>query len=81
MAPSTWLTFQAVDIGIGSFAIVSARAAAGEDGVLVVDKPIFQLNQHVQRFYKIKEPKTKIPCKKNFVLLCSTAQPQYFALC
>ncbi|XP_040512356.1 coiled-coil domain-containing protein 81-like [Gallus gallus] len=52
---------RAVDIGIGSFAIVSARAAAGEDGVLVVDKPIFQLNQHVQRFYKIKEPKTKIP--------------------
>ncbi|XP_040512126.1 coiled-coil domain-containing protein 81-like [Gallus gallus] len=52
---------RAVDIGIGSFAVVSARAAAGEDGVLVVDKPIFQLNQHVQEFYEIKEPKTKIP--------------------
>ncbi|POI22502.1 hypothetical protein CIB84_013750 [Bambusicola thoracicus] len=52
---------RAVDIGTGSFAVVSARASAGEDGVLVVDKPIFQLNQHVQRFYKIKEPKTKIP--------------------
>ncbi|POI23367.1 hypothetical protein CIB84_012885 [Bambusicola thoracicus] len=55
------LTFQAVDIGIGSFAVVSARADAGEDGVLVVDKPIFQLNQDVQQFYKIKESKTKIP--------------------
>ena len=80
MAPSTCLTFQAVDIGIGSFAVVSARAAAGEDGVLVVDKPIFQMNQHVQRFYKMKEPKTKIPCK-NFVLLCSAARPQHFTPC
>ncbi|XP_015705289.1 coiled-coil domain-containing protein 81-like [Coturnix japonica] len=52
---------KAVDIGIGSFAVVPARVAAGKDGVLDVDKPIFQMSQHVQRFYKLKKPKTKIP--------------------
>ncbi|XP_052557306.1 uncharacterized protein LOC128089688 [Tympanuchus pallidicinctus] len=52
---------RAVDIGIGSFAVVPAHAAAGEDGVLDVDRPIFQLNKHIQKFYKLKKPKTKIP--------------------
>ncbi|XP_031467616.1 coiled-coil domain-containing protein 81-like isoform X1 [Phasianus colchicus] len=61
MSPSSCLTFQAVDIGIGSFAVVPAHATAGEDGVLDVDRPVFQLNHHIQKFYKLKEPKTKIP--------------------
>ncbi|XP_031413303.1 coiled-coil domain-containing protein 81-like [Meleagris gallopavo] len=52
---------RAVDIGIGSFAVVPAHAAAGEDGVLDVDRPVFQLNRHIQQFYKLKEPKIKIP--------------------
>ncbi|XP_015705287.1 coiled-coil domain-containing protein 81-like [Coturnix japonica] len=52
---------KAVDIGIGSFAVVPARAAAGKDGVLDVDKPIFQMSFHIQRFYKLKKPKAKIP--------------------
>ncbi|XP_031467618.1 coiled-coil domain-containing protein 81-like isoform X2 [Phasianus colchicus] len=52
---------RAVDIGIGSFAVVPAHATAGEDGVLDVDRPVFQLNHHIQKFYKLKEPKTKIP--------------------
>ncbi|XP_021237133.1 coiled-coil domain-containing protein 81-like [Numida meleagris] len=52
---------RAVDIGIGSFAVVPTRAAAGPDGALEVDTPVFQLNQHVQTFYKLKDSKTKIP--------------------
>ncbi|XP_015705291.1 uncharacterized protein LOC107306550 [Coturnix japonica] len=52
---------KAVDIGIGSFAVVPARAAAGKDGVLDVDKPIFHMSRHIQRFYKLKQPKTRIP--------------------
>ncbi|XP_021237589.1 coiled-coil domain-containing protein 81-like, partial [Numida meleagris] len=52
---------RAVDIGIGSFAVVPTRAAAGQDGALEVDTPVFQLNQHVQTFYNLKDSKTKIP--------------------
>ena len=50
-----------------------AHATAGEDGVLDVDRPVFQLNHHIQKFYKLKEPKTKIPRKKNFALLCTAS--------
>ncbi|NXJ16773.1 CCD81 protein, partial [Odontophorus gujanensis] len=52
---------QAVNIGIGTFAVVPTHAAAGENGHLDVEKPIFQMNQNIEALYKLKPSKIKIP--------------------
>ncbi|KFP02868.1 Coiled-coil domain-containing protein 81, partial [Calypte anna] len=52
-----------VDIGVGTFAVVPASAIVGEDKVLPVEKPVFELCRPLKKFYKLKCAKTKIPDK------------------
>ncbi|NXC23381.1 CCD81 protein, partial [Corythaeola cristata] len=52
---------KAVEIGIGTFALLPARATVGEDKVLLVERPVFKLCRFLKKFYKLKCAKTKIP--------------------
>ncbi|NXV71529.1 CCD81 protein, partial [Atlantisia rogersi] len=52
---------KAVDIGIGTFAVVLARAMVGEDKVFLVQRPVFQPCKFLKKFYKLKCAKCKIP--------------------
>ncbi|OXB52138.1 hypothetical protein ASZ78_004339, partial [Callipepla squamata] len=52
---------KAVNITIGTFAVVPTRVAAGENGYLEVEKPVFQMDHRIQSFYKLKPSKNKIP--------------------
>ncbi|KAK4816099.1 hypothetical protein QYF61_011323 [Mycteria americana] len=52
---------RAVEIGVGTFAVVPARATVGEDKVLPVERPVFQPCRMLKKFYKLKCAKTKIP--------------------
>ncbi|KAM9507604.1 uncharacterized protein ACIB01_000077 isoform 3-T3 [Guaruba guarouba] len=60
---------KAVDIGIGTFALVLVHAKVGEDKVLPVERPVFQLCRFMKKFYKLKCAKTKIPKEIPFVQL------------
>ncbi|XP_062481991.1 coiled-coil domain-containing protein 81 [Pezoporus occidentalis] len=60
---------KAVDIGIGTFAPVLVHARVGEDKVLPVERPVFQLCRFMKMFYKLKCSKTKIPKETPFVQL------------
>ncbi|XP_042643935.1 uncharacterized protein LOC122152894 [Tyto alba] len=59
----------AVEIGIGTFAIVPVHATVGEDEVLPVERPVFQLSRFLKKFYSLKHAKTQIPDKTQFVQL------------
>ncbi|XP_061226258.1 coiled-coil domain-containing protein 81-like isoform X1 [Neopsephotus bourkii] len=52
---------KAVDVGIGTFALVLVHVGVGEDEVLPVERPVFQLCRFMKMFYKLKCAKTKIP--------------------
>ncbi|NXX51852.1 CCD81 protein, partial [Tricholaema leucomelas] len=52
---------KAVDIGVGTFAVLPAHATVGEDEVLPVERPVFQPCRFLRKFYKLKCAKTKIP--------------------
>ncbi|NXF40005.1 CCD81 protein, partial [Nyctibius bracteatus] len=52
---------RAVEIGVGTFAVVPEHATVGEDQVLTVERPVFQLCRFFKKFYKLKCRKTKIP--------------------
>ncbi|NXF70471.1 CCD81 protein, partial [Ciccaba nigrolineata] len=60
---------QAVEIGVGTFALVPARATVGEDKVLPVERPVFQPHRLLKKFYKLKCAKTKIPDETPLVQL------------
>ncbi|KFZ60608.1 Coiled-coil domain-containing protein 81, partial [Antrostomus carolinensis] len=60
---------KAVQIGIGTFAVVPACARGAEDKVLPVERPVFQLCRFLKKFYKLKYAKTKIPDETPFVEL------------
>ncbi|XP_069633319.1 uncharacterized protein [Haliaeetus albicilla] len=60
---------QAVDIGVGTFALVPARATVGEDKALPVERPVFRPCRFLKKFYKLKCAKTKIPDETPFVQL------------
>ncbi|NXW12128.1 CCD81 protein, partial [Fregetta grallaria] len=49
-----------VEIGVGTFAVVPARATVGEDKVLPVERPVFQPCRFLKKFYKLKCAKSKI---------------------
>ncbi|KAM4637649.1 coiled-coil domain-containing protein 81-like isoform 2-T5 [Amazona ochrocephala] len=59
----------AVDIGIGTFALVLVHAKVGEDKVLPVERPVFQLCRFMKKFYKLQCAKTKIPKETPFCQL------------
>ncbi|NXI28801.1 CCD81 protein, partial [Sterrhoptilus dennistouni] len=55
------LRFQAVEIGIGSFAVVPAHATVAEGKVLPIERPMFILNKPVKMFYSLESEEAKIP--------------------
>ena len=77
-APSSCSRFQAVEIGVGTFALVPARATVGGDKILPVERPVFQPRRLLKKFYKLKCAKTKIPGKKTGA---APAQPLHLAWC
>ncbi|KAL2304716.1 hypothetical protein Nmel_006668 [Mimus melanotis] len=52
---------RAVDIGIGSFAVVPAKASVAEGKVLAVERPMFILSKTLKMFYNLESDETKIP--------------------
>ncbi|NXS72720.1 CCD81 protein, partial [Pandion haliaetus] len=60
---------RAVEIGVGTFALVPARATVGEGKVLPVERPVFRPCRFLKKFYKLKCAKTKIPDETPFVQL------------
>ncbi|XP_029859883.1 coiled-coil domain-containing protein 81-like [Aquila chrysaetos chrysaetos] len=60
---------RAVEIGVGTFALVPARATVGEDKALPVERPVFRPCRLLKKFYKLKCAKTKIPDETPFVQL------------
>ncbi|NWV81804.1 CCD81 protein, partial [Dasyornis broadbenti] len=51
----------AVDIGVGTFAVVSVHANVEEGKVLPVERPIFILNKPLKMFYNLECDEIKIP--------------------
>ncbi|XP_021136960.2 uncharacterized protein LOC110355536 [Columba livia] len=52
---------RAVEIGVGTFALVPAQASVTEGQVLAIERPVFQPCRFLKKFYKLKCAKTKIP--------------------
>ncbi|OPJ82151.1 hypothetical protein AV530_008525 [Patagioenas fasciata monilis] len=60
---------RAVEIGVGTFALVPAQASVGEGQVLAIERPVFQPCRFLKKFYKLKCAKTKIPDETPFIQL------------
>ncbi|NXI36318.1 CCD81 protein, partial [Galbula dea] len=60
---------RAVEIGVGTFALVPTCAAVGDNKFLPVERPVFQPCKYLKKFYKLKCVKTKIPDKTPCVQL------------
>ncbi|NXG47181.1 CCD81 protein, partial [Psilopogon haemacephalus] len=60
---------KAVDIGVGTFAVLLAHATVEEDKVLPVERPVFQPCRFIKKFYRLKCAKTRIPDKTPVVEL------------
>lgn len=56
--------FQAVDIGIGTFAVLPAHASVEEGKVLPIERPMFILSKPLKMFYNLESDEVKIPGKK-----------------
>ncbi|KFO89195.1 Coiled-coil domain-containing protein 81, partial [Buceros rhinoceros silvestris] len=54
---------RAVEIGIGTFALVPAHATVAEDTILPVERPVFKPCRLLRKFYQLKCAKTTIPDK------------------
>ncbi|NXR30567.1 CCD81 protein, partial [Zosterops hypoxanthus] len=52
---------RAVEIGIGSFAVVPTHATVAEGKVLPIERPMFILNKPVKMFYSLESEEAKIP--------------------
>ncbi|NWX15280.1 CCD81 protein, partial [Aegotheles bennettii] len=57
---SQLLQKRAVEIGVGTFAVVPALATVGQDKVLPVERPVFEPCRFLKKFYNLKCAKTKI---------------------
>ncbi|NXM45116.1 CCD81 protein, partial [Gymnorhina tibicen] len=51
----------AVEIGVGTFAVVPVHATLGEGKVLPVERPMFILSKPLKMFYNLQSDETKIP--------------------
>lgn len=58
-----------MNIGIGTFAVVSAKTTGADGKAMVVRKPIFKPCRFMKIFYKLKCAESRIPSKKIFALL------------
>ncbi|NWS14254.1 CCD81 protein, partial [Pachyramphus minor] len=52
---------QAVEIGVGTFALVPVQVSMEEGTVLTVERPVFVENKHLRTFYNLECEETKIP--------------------
>ncbi|NWU98249.1 CCD81 protein, partial [Upupa epops] len=52
---------RAVEIGVGTFALVPAHATVQGNMVLPLEIPLFQPTRLIKKFYKLRCAKTKIP--------------------
>ncbi|NXU13422.1 CCD81 protein, partial [Pardalotus punctatus] len=52
---------KAVEIGIGTFAVVSVHASVEGGKVLPVERPVFIVNKHLRLFYSLECDEIKIP--------------------
>ncbi|NXP39121.1 CCD81 protein, partial [Leiothrix lutea] len=52
---------QAVDIGVGSFAVVPGHATVAEGKALPIERPMFILNKSLKMFYNLESEEAKIP--------------------
>ncbi|XP_027749724.1 coiled-coil domain-containing protein 81-like [Empidonax traillii] len=52
---------RAVDIGVGTFALVPVQAVVEEGKVLTVERPVFIVSKPLQAFYNLECDETKIP--------------------
>ncbi|NXL25273.1 CCD81 protein, partial [Setophaga kirtlandii] len=52
---------KAVDIGLGSFAVIPMHANVAEGKVLPVERPMFIMNKTLKMFYNLEGDETKIP--------------------
>ena len=74
-AASSCLHFQAVHIGVGTFAVVPVQATVGEDKVLPVERPVFRPCRFLKKFYKLRCAKTKIPGKRRDACPAQSLRP------
>ncbi|NXH14591.1 CCD81 protein, partial [Bucco capensis] len=52
---------RAVEIGVGTFALIPMCATVGENKGLPVERPVFQLCKYMKKYYRIKCAKSIIP--------------------
>ncbi|NXR45734.1 CCD81 protein, partial [Hippolais icterina] len=52
---------KAVDIGIGSFAVIPTHANVAEGNLLPIERPMFILSKPLKMFYNLESDETKIP--------------------
>ncbi|NWI06376.1 CCD81 protein, partial [Tichodroma muraria] len=52
---------RAVDIGVGSFAVLPVHASVADGKVLPVERPMFILSKSLKMFYNLESDETKIP--------------------
>nr|XP_032604203.2 uncharacterized protein LOC115495139 isoform X1 [Taeniopygia guttata] len=52
---------KAVEIGIGSFAVIPSHANVAEGKVLPVERPMFIMSKTLKMFYNLESDETKIP--------------------
>ncbi|NXO71205.1 CCD81 protein, partial [Phainopepla nitens] len=52
---------RAVEIGVGTFAVVLAHTSVAEGKVLPVERPTFILSKPLKMFYNLESDETKIP--------------------
>ncbi|NXQ56076.1 CCD81 protein, partial [Anthoscopus minutus] len=52
---------KAVEIGVGSFAVVPVHANVAEEKVLPVERPMFIVSKSLKMFYNLESDETKIP--------------------
>lgn len=69
IGPSSCLRFQAVNIGIGTFAVVPADSTSADGKAVVVQKPVFKPCRFMKTFYKLRCAGNEISSKKLFALL------------
>ncbi|NXM32635.1 CCD81 protein, partial [Oxyruncus cristatus] len=52
---------RAVEIGVGTFALVPVDASMGAGKVLTVERPVFIVSKPLRAFYNLECDETKIP--------------------
>ncbi|KAJ7415471.1 hypothetical protein WISP_78190 [Willisornis vidua] len=60
---------RAVEIGVGTFALVPVHASVEEGKILPVERPVFTMSKPLRTFYNLESDETKIPDETSIVHL------------